>query len=293
MIMHLPIDKQMLHETLAERSLFDNELVVTIMGQTGPGGSPAKGEAPSWEALADELPERHEGIRLAIAIAGTVPAGNVLLEAVRRAEGEVLFVAPLKPKDVPSWVGSEADKRGLRLPADVIAAIAATSRNNLQLIQNELDKLAAFAATDRLTRRTVDRLIVGGEESAVWKMADAIAQRSPKRLLAEYALAKQDGRPAPYIISALAGSLLDAAVVGAGLADGSTLHTVAAAAKMPAWRVEKLARTARSATMPRLAAWLDALFALDADIKSGRIDGEVGLDRLVLEMAGTLETAGR
>lgn len=117
----------------------------------------------------------------------TAPADNVLLitandwsskhegawtKAVERA-GVVVPVWPLKPNELPDWIGARMAARGLRPTPDAIALLAARVEGNLLAAAQEIDKLALLHAGGTIDLETLEASVADDARYDVFRLADA------------------------------------------------------------------------------------------------------------------------
>ena len=145
---------------------------------------------------------------------------SALAKAVAKA-GEVLaYDLPKRGRkaDLPRWVEAQLAERGVRIDADAARALVELVGENTQELATEIDKLATWAAGERLTEREIAELRPGqSRDTAVRpdrrlgqsrrrsrrrrERADrrALGRRAPRRPDARHGPARLARRPGPRV----------------------------------------------------------------------------------------------
>jgi DNA polymerase-3 subunit delta len=130
------------------------------------------------EALAGLPPD------LSLVLISRDKAPAKLLQAVKKAKGEIHeFEAP-KAREMPRTLVADAKRLGFRLdPAAARMLVERMGANPVRLAR-ELERLALWAGgTREVTAADLDEMIANTSEAAVWSLSDALLDRDPAKAL--------------------------------------------------------------------------------------------------------------
>jgi DNA polymerase III subunit delta len=254
-----------------------------------------RGAEPA-ELLVAALEQRSETTSVCFVAHSTVAAGNAVLGAVRTLGGRISYHAPVKGRDLRAWLEERLRQAGLRVPAPAVAHLVTTSGGDLGVLDNEVAKLAAYAAgRTSLSLEEVARLAGGEEQVEVWAVLDRLLAPSPGRGAAAVDTALTGGVSTQYLIATLSGQIRDLMVAQELLEEKrGGPPALAAAMGVPPWRAERLARQAGMVPGEVLEGWLRELQRIDAEVKAGRLDDAAALRSFGLRAARDVsETTAR
>lgn len=195
-----------------------------------------------------------------------------------------------KERNLATWIRRRAAALELDLDEAAIRDLADVGRDDLQRLDSELRKLAAFAAGQTVTREEV-RLLVAQRDVLVWGLLDALVERREQEALSVYRRLLDQGEAPEAILSRdlapLFRRLLVAKEVAAlPRAERSALD-VAALGLNPA----ALGRTTEQAAhfdADELERALELLLEADRWIKGGEMDPEVAVELLLARLCTRL-----
>jgi DNA polymerase III delta subunit len=239
------------------------------------------------EELIHALGMRSPTTRVCFAIRATVAPSNPVLAAILANGGQVVHHDKLRPSDRRRWVDAELTKRKLRLPAGGADLLLRCTGGDLGAIGGELDKIAAHGG--ELTLASLEQLVAGTEQLELYKVLDLLAGPQPARGAALLIDLIGEGRSTQYLLSILAGQLRDLLMVHALLLRGQRgPAAMASAMRVPAWRAERVLRTAQSIPATLAMTWMGQLQRVDAGLKAGDVDDTAALQRWGLAAARSL-----
>ena len=212
-------------------------------------------------------------------------AENHLLQALR-AHAEVIEFRVLRPGAVLQWVLDRAARQGLDISPAAARLLAELVGNNLWVLANEMDKLAAYAQGRRIEGADVRALVTEARDVNVFVMVDAIVEKRPAvalRLLRQQVAAGADGgyllamvmRQYRLIIQAkdLSLSRITTQEIGQRLGIGSEFV------------LQRVLDQADRYSLARLKAAYRRLLEADEGVKRGRYSEGLALELLVHDLA--------
>jgi len=289
-------------KTAAETLPFMGErrLVVVhgLLGRCNPRGGEGQGKALS-EALVEWLADLPATTRL-VFVDDALHANNPVLKWATRWRGAqpvpdaaavIREFSPPKPDQLPRWLVGRAAQRGGKLePAAAVALSEALIRDgvvDLRLADNELEKLLTFAGDRPVAPADVEQLTVAVSLESVFRLIDALAERNgpaASTLLHQFLVA---GEP-PLRLLALASRQFRLLLQARTLLDGGApTHDLGGRLAVPPFVARKLIGQSRRFSIAFLESALKRLLDIDAEIKTGRMDGVLALDLFVAGVCGT------
>lgn len=272
--------------SLVDMPLFADErrvLVRDLLQLTG-----ARRGAAGVEELTRALAMRAPSTLVCFAVRATVAANNPILAAVQANGGRVVHHDKLRPAERRQWLERELDERGLRLPAGAADLLLRCSSGDLGAMAGELDKIAALGGSPGLAE--LQQLVAGTEQLELYRVLDLLAGPDPAQGAALLGGLVADGRSTQYLLSILAGQTRDLLIAHSLLLKGQRgAAAVAAAMRIPAWRAERVLRTARAVPATLAVSWVHELQRIDAGLKAGDVDDVAALQRWGLAAAGALQ----
>ena len=134
-------------------------------------------------------------------------------EAIARA-GHVAIAWPVKPHELPGWLGQRMRSRGIRAGADAVARLAQRVEGNLLAAAQEIDKLALLQAGDGVLDATrMEALVADSARYDVFRMVDAALNGQPAQVSRIVAGLRAEGEAIPALMGMLVKELGTVAVL--------------------------------------------------------------------------------
>jgi DNA polymerase-3 subunit delta len=274
---------------LGEYRLVIVEDLLTRLEKRGPEGKPSQAAQDFLAWLAAYLPDLPETTVLVLSESKTISKRNPVLKALNALEGRAevaLFVTPqLRKGELARWVADHARKKGIRLERGVAEALANFIGPRLRIIDSEMDKLALYAGDRPIRLEDVRLLCPYAKEASIFDMVDALGNRRTPvafRLLAQM---RNQGAHPLYLLTMIVRQYRILLQVKDYMSQGMGQDAISSTLKLHRYPTEKAMRQARGYTMPQLQRIYDRLLETDVAIKTGRLDADLALDMLVVELA--------
>jgi DNA polymerase-3 subunit delta len=215
---------------------------------------PAKQAAPVLDALAT-LPPDVTIVLVAREEPPKVRAPKALGEAVEAAGGEVFSYAAPRPRDLPSWLGKEAARRGFQLDADAARLLVERIGDGTVRLSTELDRLALWAGEGgTVTADDLADMVADTSEEAVWSLSDAIVSRELGAALEAAERLVAQGEAVTPLVYQAAKRLREAHQAIAELERGRTAKEVESSLGMHPYAAKMLVRRVRGTTIEEVRA---------------------------------------
>jgi DNA polymerase III subunit delta len=232
------------------------------------------------------------------------PAG--LHTAVKRAGGQVVAQATVKPWDLPKWVRAQASRMGV-VELDMAAAKALVGQvgERQQRLLRELEKLALEREDGdddeprRVSAQDIEARAAHSAQYRAYTLADALVAGDAREAARAYVRLRQQGERLAGLTYLMASRLREALALSLRLRAGESAAEVKRGLRMPPRAAERFVRDVAQTEPERLRAALGALADLELDTRGGSPLSEArsrmsGLDEETLALrAIDAITAGR
>jgi DNA polymerase-3 subunit delta len=216
-------------------------------------------------------------------------ADSPLAKACAKAGDVLIFAAP-KERDLPAWVAKQFEAARTPVDSDACRALIEIAGDDLQELATEIDKLAQWAAGERVTERDVKQLAAAVAETAPYELTDAWGRRDvPSVLRAAEEIMERSPKTrrdeVARLSSTLAGHVARIRQCRAWDAAGVTSKDAATKMKRHPFYVQKLFAQARNFSEDELREATLRLAALDHALKGGsRLSAELELERALIDV---------
>ncbi len=210
------------------------------------------------------------GSRTSAKTAVSEPAAGSLPRAVLAAGGRVERIARLAPDALSGWVEARARLHRVSLTPAAVQALAALG-SDTERLENELAKLAAYAAGGTIDAPDVARLVSGAVEADVFTLTRAVVQRRAPAAIAQLERLLADGQ-APQQILALLVWQFRVMLFASALKRDEDADRMARAIRSSPGVILRASAYARRLTRAEIARAYETLYATDLAMKTGRID---------------------
>lgn len=236
-----------------------------------------------WWALVEYAPRMPEQTVLVLLAGGSVDVE--LFDVLRPLATVEQFPLPA-PREIAGWVQDRARRRGIQMDSRASAAMAELIGSDTWMLATEIEKLAMYAAGERITEKDVNALVPDVRDREAYYLADALADRKAAqatKLLHEM-LAK--GKHPGALLLTIENRYRRLAVAVEMINEGETTAGIGARLRMTGFGLERLLDQASRSSMPGIRWALDRIARADYDVKQGIHDDEaLALELLVQDLA--------
>lgn len=156
--------------------------------------------------------------------------------------------------------------------------------NNISIIQNELDKLMLYKIKDKnIDKKSIDTLINENIDASLFSLVDAITNKDKNKMIKLYHECLLESDPI-MIINMLANKYILLYQVKRLISDGYNDDSIAKLLEVNPYPVKLARNICYSYSSSEILDIILKLANLDKDIKLGLVNGEVGLELLLLSI---------
>lgn len=241
----------------------------------------------AYQWLIDYLPFMPDSTLLVLLESQKLGAKDAVLTAVKGMSGEViLFEAPANKRgELAAWVEHRASRRNAKLGRGVANDLANFIGPDLRLIDSELEKLAIYAGRRAITQEDVRLLVPYAQEAHIFDLVDALGNRRTQQAFHLMAQLRNAGAHPLYLLTMIVRQYRILLQVKELAGEGLQQDEIAKAIRQHPFPTGKAMTQARQYSPDQLTSIYDRLLDTDLAIKTGRMEANLALDVLVVELA--------
>jgi DNA polymerase III subunit delta len=197
-------------------------------------------------------------------------------DAVKRAGGQIVAQATVKPWELAKWAREQGARLGVTLDAVAAKALVAQVGERQQRLLRELEKLALegedSASDDAAREVSAEDIDSRAAHSAEWRayaLADALVGGDTGEATRSYLRLRVQGERLPGLVYLMAQRLRDALAIALRLQAGESVGEVKRGLRMPARAAERFVADVARTDPDRLRRALGALADLELDSRGG------------------------
>jgi DNA polymerase-3 subunit delta len=203
---------------------------------------------------------------------GRTKAPSAVHEAVKRAGGQVVAQATVKPWDLPKWARAQASRMGIELDMAAANALVGQVGERQQRLLRELEKLALELdgeAPRRVSAKDIEARAAHSAQYRAYTLADALVAGDGREATRAYIRLREQGERLAGLTYLMASRLRDALAISLRLRAGESAAEVKRGLRMPPRAAERFVRDVAQTEPERLRAALGALADLELDTRGG------------------------
>jgi DNA polymerase-3 subunit delta len=218
-----------------------------------------------------------------VLVATKINRGSRLYKAVDSLGGVAEYAAP-KRGEYPAEVTRLFAEHGKQAAGDAARALVEAVGRDLRRLDTEVDKLVAYVGTrERVTAADVAAVVTAGAVS-VFEFTDAMGSRDTGVAIAKFRRNLAAGESVHGLL-ALAVRHVRALLGARALMDRRVrTDEMAPMLSLPPWQVRKVVEQAAGFAPEELSRALRDAAAVEAELKSGAVDGAVVVERWVVSV---------
>jgi DNA polymerase-3 subunit delta len=212
-----------------------------------------------------------------------IKATNHLLKPLT-ALAKVRGFAPLNDRYLTEWVQGRIKNRGGKISPAAVKLLVGLVGSDLWIMSAEIDKLLSYCADQLITESHVKELTSYAREANIFALVDAILEgrrREAQQLLHRLL---RDGASPAYVLAMITRQLRLIVIAKDMGSKKSRAGTGEGQESVSDYSLQKAANQAKAFTIDRIRKAYDKLLEADIGIKTGKYEGDLALDLLVVEL---------
>jgi DNA polymerase III subunit delta len=196
-------------------------------------------------------------------------------DAVKRAGGQIVAQATVKPWELGKWARAQAERLGISLDTAAANALVAQVGGRQQRLLRELEKLALEVEVEGETQKvSVEDIESRAAHSAEWRsfaLADALVGGDTAQATLTYLRVRRQGERLAGLTYLMAQRVREALAIALRLQAGESVADVRRGLRMPPRAAERFVADVAKADPDRLRRALGALADMEIDSRGGAV----------------------
>lgn len=196
--------------------------------------------------------------------------------------GQVVEFLPLKGHQLNEWIDRRARNLGKIIEPAGMAGLITAAGNNLWQLNTELEKLACYSRTEKITAADVEAMVSKTTEHSIFELVDAISERNYSNAIMMAREMVFLGEPVIRILFMIARQFRLLLLTKTLLQEGNVEKSLAGLLQAHPFVAQKCAKQARNFSLLELKAAMTKILNADSDIKSGNQEAVLALELLIV-----------
>lgn len=206
--------------------------------------------------------------------------------------GKIMEFPALTGGKLLAWIQTQMEKRGATIEKDALIYLSDVVGGDLFQLENEIEKLAHYAANRPITKADIDMLVNTQLTTSIFRLTDGIGHKNAAGALATLHNLIETGEELPRILYMIMRQFRIITCVKDLSEQGLRTSEITTRLKEHPFVISNTLIQARNFTIAQLRRAYELLINIDAKIKSGGIrvfardnrEFVLALDRLVLDL---------
>lgn len=192
--------------------------------------------------------------------------------------------APLSDSRLRAWVESRFFSRKVRIEKTALDKLCAYVGSDLWQMNNEISKLINYREGGLVRDADVELLVRAKLDENVFRLVNAIAAHQTRAALEAVADQRTLGVDAVTLLSRMAYQFRNLIIIWELAREGYNPMEISAKAKLHPFVVKKAWAEVKKVTLIKLKRIYLDLLVFDYQLKTGKINAEIGLDKLIVSL---------
>ena len=237
------------------------------------------------QTLRDYLPNVPDSTVLIVEETGKAPANSVLVKFAK-ANGEEQEFQPLIGAQLSQWIRAQFEARQTPVHPHAVQTLMNYVGSDLLLLQQEIDKLCAYASGQQVQQQDVADMVASAEEARVWDMIDdAAAGRAKEAVTRLRQVLADSANPPLRTLGAITSRFRTLLLIKELVDQRQSDFAIAKQTGQQDWSVRNTRPLARHFKLEQLKRIYERLLATDIALKRSPLDDKLTLELLILDIA--------
>ncbi|MGI5917657.1 MAG: DNA polymerase III subunit delta, partial [Anaerolineae bacterium] len=236
--------------------------------------------------LLDLIPNMPPSTRLLFVESKTLPRNHPILRLADTMEdGYVREFSVPESGNLSNWVRRRAKEKGVEIDPRAVTMLVTYVGQDLRALDQELEKLAAYTDyTGTISEDDVRAMVSAAREVDIFALVDSLGLRQRAQAMHHLQVALADGANPLYLLTMIARQIRLIMGVKELADEGASTQEIGRQMEIRhRFIIDKLLRQALQFDMAELDALMRRVLEIDQAIKTGRVEGTLALEMLVLE----------
>lgn len=198
--------------------------------------------------------------------------------------GQVVEFVPFKGRELDQWIDRKARNLGRVIEPKAVALLVTAIGSDLQQLCTELEKLACYSTTDKITSADVELMVSKTAELSVFELVDAIGERNYSKAIKMAREMVFLGEPVIKLLFMIARQFRLLLRAREMHEQGHIGQQIAGQLQVHPFVAQKCVKQARNFSLTELKEAMQQILSTDSDIKTGRQEAPLALELLIIEL---------
>ncbi len=189
-----------------------------------------------------------------------------------------------KPLKLREWIYSFLKKANIPISNEAVELILELKGTDTIGVKTELEKLAVFSGGEKIERGHVEALIGKSANEEIYDLVNALDSGQAKSAVHILEDLYGQKRKPHEIIGYLSWHIRTIQQIKALTMEGKGPNDISRELRYHPWRAKKLVDQASRYSLRRVDKWIALLFKADTDIKQGKVDPELAMEMLLVDL---------
>ncbi len=199
--------------------------------------------------------------------------------------------SPLKKGEIAGWVKGVAKEKDVKLAPGVAERLAELVGPDLWALDNELQKLAAYAAGATVDEAAVNELVSAAQDAKVWDLTDAVIAGNARKAVSAMQRLLSSGDAAQMLLVSIARPYRQLALLKDARDRRLSRDEAGRLSGVPSFKVDEWSALAGRYTWPQLRRAYRRILDADLSVKRGLMADEASLQLLVHDLCALAASA--
>jgi len=212
-----------------------------------------------------------------------VDPNNKLFKALRRSVKcqEFKYLSPIMLK---KFILEELKKKNIKINSDALNTLILFVGNDLWRLDNEINKLLNYKNNSLIKKEDVELLVEPNIENDIFKTLEALASKNKKLAISLIYKHLESGDPVFKILSMISYQIRTLLIIKELKEKGELYEAIVKKSGLKPFVVRKNYFLCDQFSIEKLKKIYHKIFQLDLDIKTSKIEPEIGLEVLLSEI---------
>jgi len=192
-----------------------------------------------------------------------------------------------KGNNLENWLAKEAEAKKIPIKLSAIKKLIATAGNNSFRLTNELEKLDLFRLAknqQEISSADIEEMVESEHDQNIFDFINALGERNSKLAIKYLHNLFASGKNENYILTMIAYQFRNMLIVQDLISRGTKRDVIPSEAELHPFVVSKTIRALNSYDLPLLRRIYYRLQQTDLDIKTGRVESRLALEKLLADL---------
>jgi DNA polymerase-3 subunit delta len=268
--------------------------LLQALGEVRHGRSRKKAEPDgplgAWRRVAEQLGDPASETTTLVFVEGDLsesnPAYQIFAPIARATK-----CGQLRKGQIAGWIKEVAEEKGVRLGSGVAARLEALVGSDRWALDNELQKLAAYAAGETVDLAAVNELVSAAQDAKIYELTDAVVAGNGRKAASALQRLLAAGEPPQKLLISIVRPYRQLVLLKEALDQRANAGQVARALGVRSFKVDENVRLAGRYTWPQLRRAYRRMLDADLNVKRGLMSDEASLQLLVHELCALAASA--